>query len=587
MCVVLVATIGLVEAFGAADAGKADRVIVVPPEPASRPAARPADPPAAPMLAPSTRPAAMPSPSTQPAGLRAAATQPAIQPGTRPATQPSTQPVALEDLAAGGAEAPASGAAAAGKPSSPTSADAEDGAFDKASRTVQQQLKESLAELRDVQEQVALEKLPLTRKLNELEAELKAVRREFQQTTRTLDTRTLSITNLNSEIDARKKESLYLSNLLSEYVRNFESGLHIAEKQRYQQVLADATLATENTNLSQDEVFEAQLAVIRASLGRLEDALGGTMFGGEAVDENEMVKPGTFVMVGPKAIFGSDDGRTVGTVMKRVNSDEPSVVPFANPEDAAAARALIETGDGHFPLDPTEGNAHKVESTEQTVWEHIQKGGPVMVPILGMAAAALLVALYKWLSLVFLRTPSQARLNALLNAVRSGDEDEVRRRAARIKGPVGKMLDVGVQHLREPRELIEEVMFETVLATRLKLQRFLPFIAIAAASAPLLGLLGTVTGIINTFRLITVYGSGDVKTLSGGISEALITTEFGLIVAIPSLLLHAFLSRKARSVVDQMEKAAVAFVNQVSKSRRTPRASSDDEVEDSLELAGV
>jgi hypothetical protein len=108
-------------------------------------------------------------------------------------------------------------------------------------------------------------------------------------------------------------------------------------------------------------------------------------------------------------------------------------------------------------------------------------------------------------------------------------------------------------------------MYEVVMKTRLKAQRFLPFIAICAASAPLLGLLGTVTGIINTFKLITVFGSGDVKTLSGGISEALITTEFGLIVAIPSLLLHAFLSRKARGIVDRMETAAVAFMNQVGR----------------------
>jgi hypothetical protein len=74
-----------------------------------------------------------------------------------------------------------------------------------------------------------------------------------------------------------------------------------------------------------------------------------------------------------------------------------------------------------------------------------------------------------------------------------------------------------------------------------------------------------VTGIINTFKLITVFGSGDVKTLSGGISEALITTEFGLIVAIPSLLLHSFLSRKARGIVGRLEAAAVALVNQVAK----------------------
>lgn len=137
--------------------------------------------------------------------------------------------------------------------------------------------------------------------------------------------------------------------------------------------------------------------------------------------------------------------------------------------------------------------------------------------------------------------------------------------AEAIKGPVGKMLSAGVEHVKEKSELIEEVMYETILATRLKLQSLLPFIAISASSAPLLGLLGTVTGIINTFKLITVFGSGDVKTLSGGISEALITTKFGLIVAIPSLLLHAFLSRKARSVVDQMQKAAAAFINQVNK----------------------
>jgi len=109
------------------------------------------------------------------------------------------------------------------------------------------------------------------------------------------------------------------------------------------------------------------------------------------------------------------------------------------------------------------------------------------------------------------------------------------------------------------------VMYEKMLSAKMKLQSLLPFVAISASSAPLLGLLGTVTGIINTFKLITIFGSGDVKTLSGGISEALITTEFGLIVAIPSLLLHAFLSRKSRGMIDQMEKAAVSFMNQLSK----------------------
>ena len=93
----------------------------------------------------------------------------------------------------------------------------------------------------------------------------------------------------------------------------------------------------------------------------------------------------------------------------------------------------------------------------------------------------------------------------------------------------------------------------------------LPLIQVTAATAPLLGLLGTVTGMIKTFRLITVFGTGDAKSLSTGISEALITTEFGLIVAIPAIILGAILSRKAKSVVASMEQTAVSFVNGVIK----------------------
>jgi biopolymer transport protein ExbB len=109
-----------------------------------------------------------------------------------------------------------------------------------------------------------------------------------------------------------------------------------------------------------------------------------------------------------------------------------------------------------------------------------------------------------------------------------------------------------------------------VLKAKLRLNRLVPFIGICAAAAPLLGLLGTVTGIMNTFNLITVFGTGDVRTLSSGISEALITTEYGLIVAIPSLLLHAYLSRKAKAIVDRMETFGIAFMNQVSRMPAAP-----------------
>jgi len=438
-------------------------------------------------------------------------------------------------------------------------------AFAGATVTLERQLEESLQELSDLRERMAADKIPLDRRLRELETELTRIRDEYQEATRLLDSRTLDLSKLTGDLEDNEQQAIYLSDLFGQYARGFESRLHIAELQRYAGLLDAATMAPEYRDLAAAEVYRIQSDLLAASLDRLEDALGGTRFKGSAVDSDRRVRNGTFALVGPVALFRSEDGSTVGSAEQRLGSLEPTVLDFADPEDAAVAGRLVAEGSGYFPLDPTMGNARKIEATEETFLEHVEAGGVVMYPIFGMAGLALLIALYKWIQLTFVRRPSRAKVGALLAAVSQGDEEAVEARVLAIRGPIGRMLAAGVEHIREPRELIEEVMYETVLATRLKVQGLLPFVAICAASAPLLGLLGTVTGIISTFKRITVFGSGDVKTLSGGISEALITTEFGLIVAIPSLLLHAFLSRKANRIVNQMEAAGVAFVNQVSK----------------------
>lgn len=442
---------------------------------------------------------------------------------------------------------------------------APESAFGQAAGSVQKKLEDSLTELRALREQAAAEKIPLSRKLSELETQLSQVRLAYQQVSRLVDTRTLDLTNLQNEIKSRHEESAYLSNLLGEYIRNFESRLHIAEIQRYREALETAKLAAENTSLSEQDIYQTQAKLLEVSLNRLHDALGGTKFDGTAVDTSGSIHHGTFVLVGPAALFESDDGRNIGTAEQRLGSLEPAVIPFGTPADAQTATQFYIAARGYFLLDPTLGNAHKIEQTEETLIEHIKKGGPVMWPIFILAGAALCVGLLKWLSMAFIRSPSQKRIAGLLKAVSARHQKAAVEAARTIRGPVGEMLVVGAEHLDQPRELVEEVMYEKVLSMRLKLERFLPFIAISASAAPLLGLLGTVTGIINTFKLITVFGSGDVKTLSAGISEALITTEYGLIVAIPSLLIHAFLSRKARGVINQMEKAAIAMINQLSK----------------------
>ena len=139
-----------------------------------------------------------------------------------------------------------------------------------------------------------------------------------------------------------------------------------------------------------------------------------------------------------------------------------------------------------------------------------------------------------------------------------------------INGIAGEMLTTGVEHAGEKRGVLEELLFEKILAVRPSLERFLPFLAITAAAAPLLGLLGTVIGMIKTFQLITIFGTGDAKSLSSGISEALVTTALGLIVAIPTLILHGALSRLAKRKLGLLEQLSVAFVNGVAAIRHGP-----------------
>jgi biopolymer transport protein ExbB len=438
-----------------------------------------------------------------------------------------------------------------------------DGGFLQAASTAQQDLERSLQELAALRETIVGEKLPLNQKLTALESRMFEVRAESDEVNRLLDTRNLDLNNLRAEIKARHEETIYLSTLLDEYIRNFESRVHISELQRYRELLEKARLAPEDEGLTSAQVYAAQTELVEASLDRLVELVGGMTFPGSAVDDDGLVKEVRFALIGPVALYSTEDGTSAGLAEQRLGSLEPNMIALEEPGQAEEVHRIVASGGGHMPFDPTLGNARKIEATQDTFQEHILKGGPVMVPILILALAALLVGIAKWVHLARVRKPSTRRINALLEALKSRNYEAAAEQANATPGPTGEMLRVGLEHLGEPKELVEEVMYEKTLETRLSFQSFLPFVALSAAAAPLLGLLGTVTGIINTFKLITVFGTGDAKTLSSGISEALITTEFGLIVAIPSLLIHGYLTRKARRLIDGMEKTAVSFLNRI------------------------
>lgn len=423
------------------------------------------------------------------------------------------------------------------------------------------QLEQSLAELAAAQKAVAEEKVPLGRQLRELEAELSRLRQQAAERTRELDVRSQALGNLTADAKRAQEEQTYLATALGDYVRTFDSTLHVAEVQRHEKELSEAKLAAENRSLPQQDVFAAQAAVASRSIDRIAECLGGLRFDGRAVAVDGRLENGVFALLGPIAVFRSVDGKSVGLVEQKLGSLQPSLVEFPKPEQSQEASTFLAGGAQSLPVDPTLGSALKVAATEETLVEHFLAGGALMWPIGVLGIAAIAVALFKWLALSMVRRPSRRQVQALVEAVREKDFDAAKAVAQEVKGHFGRLVRAGTETLHESKELLEEVLFERILDAKFRIQSLLPFLSVAAASAPLLGLLGTVTGIIETFKQITIHGTSDPKQLSGGISEALITTEYGLIVAIPSLLLHALLSRKARALVGSMEALAVQFTN--------------------------
>ncbi|HFE31740.1 MAG TPA: MotA/TolQ/ExbB proton channel family protein, partial [Gammaproteobacteria bacterium] len=128
-------------------------------------------------------------------------------------------------------------------------------------------------------------------------------------------------------------------------------------------------------------------------------------------------------------------------------------------------------------------------------------------------------------------------------------------------GATARVLADTLRNLDRDRDHLEDIISESILHESGSLNRFGSFIMVIAAVAPLLGLLGTVTGMIATFDVITEFGTGDPKLLSGGIATALVTTELGLVVAIPTLIFGNLLGGWSNRIKDEMEKAALHVTN--------------------------
>ena len=213
-------------------------------------------------------------------------------------------------------------------------------------------------------------------------------------------------------------------------------------------------------------------------------------------------------------------------------------------------------------LDFSGGAALRQITHKPTLLNQIGKGGPIVWPILAIGLLAIILVIERLSFLKKVHHNTDAVMGKVNELASQEEWSKCHDLLAQNKGrPVHNVLIAGLASRNEDREVLESVLQESILRELPRLERFLPIINILGAIAPLLGLLGTVTGMIGTFHVITLYGTGDPRMMSGGISEALVTTELGLAVAIPIMLFHTFLSRRVERIAGDMEEKAVALTN--------------------------
>jgi len=211
----------------------------------------------------------------------------------------------------------------------------------------------------------------------------------------------------------------------------------------------------------------------------------------------------------------------------------------------AADLQQANTGVVPFALDPTGGSILGLLVQAPDTSEQVHQGGAVGYVILGVGLLALLIALERFVSLLLMGGKIRRQL-----------KDDT----PRDDNPLGRVMKVKDQYPNVAYDTLELKLSEAILREMPKITRNLTLIKIISVVAPLLGLLGTVTGMINTFQAITLFGTGDPKLMAGGISQALVTTVLGLVVAIPTVFLYTLLNTRSKGLLLILQEQSAGII---------------------------
>lgn len=245
-----------------------------------------------------------------------------------------------------------------------------------------------------------------------------------------------------------------------------------------------------------------------------------------------------------------------GRFLRYLPDSEKLVEPARQPSNRFQSMAIeleqSQSGVMPFPLDPTRGAMLALLVQVPDMKARIKQGGIVGLMIIFLALIGVIIALERF----YILSGIDHKVIAQMNNKQPGEN------------PLGRIMKVYLDNPDIDTDTLGLKLDEAILKEMPPLRKGLGILSLLAAIAPLLGLLGTVTGIIDTFQSITLFGTGDPRVMSGGISQALVTTVMGLVAAIPLLLLHSFLSTKSNRLIHILDEKSAAFVAQLSESHR-------------------
>jgi len=208
-------------------------------------------------------------------------------------------------------------------------------------------------------------------------------------------------------------------------------------------------------------------------------------------------------------------------------------------------------------------HGHGALRYDARMWEIVRAGGPLMWPIILCSVGAAAIILERLWTLQDKRVIPPDLTKKVWQLIEGNQVNDKVIAALEQNSPLGRILAAGLANRHRPREVMMERLQDTGRHVAHELDRFLNTLSMIAGVSPLLGLLGTVTGIIKAFNAIQAGGMGDPRMLSGGIAEALITTAAGLLVAIPALIGYRLLRAKVDRIVIDMEKDALRLADAV------------------------